>query len=315
VSEYLTSAGVVAAHFEYDPFGNITGFTEQSQGLAAGFGYRFSTKPIDDISGWYYYGYRYYDSVTGRWPSRDPIGERGGVNLYGFVGNDSLSHTDMLGLEFEDWTGTVDSLESFGAHRDTLNEDGHVVVRFFGQPKVYKIGEKCCVKIEQFNPETLGLGPGYFKVSEFWIKPGKRNNYKKIDDPYSEYMPHSGIRGMTTIEHERHHVRLYHKHYKQLQKYANPHEKCYNTMECANAAADLIRANKDYYYARARSDNRGFDIASYGQSNPESGRENRRLMDQYDGEALKAKDRIGEASIKLMKCDGFEIVYGNQYDY
>jgi integrase/recombinase XerD len=28
-----------------------------------------------------YYGYRYFDPVTGRWPSRDPIEEEGGVNL------------------------------------------------------------------------------------------------------------------------------------------------------------------------------------------------------------------------------------------
>lgn len=27
---------------------------------------------------------------VGLWPSRDPIGERGGVNLYGFVGNDGV---------------------------------------------------------------------------------------------------------------------------------------------------------------------------------------------------------------------------------
>ena len=45
-----------------------------------------------------YYGYRYYDPVTGRWPSRDPIEERGGVNLYGFVGNDGLNRNDYLGL-------------------------------------------------------------------------------------------------------------------------------------------------------------------------------------------------------------------------
>ena len=38
-----------------------------------------------------YYGYRYYDPVTGRWPSRDPIEERGGINLYGFVGNDGVN--------------------------------------------------------------------------------------------------------------------------------------------------------------------------------------------------------------------------------
>ncbi len=44
-----------------------------------------------------YYGYRYYDAVTGRWPSRDPIGEEGGINLYGFVGNDGVDGVDFLG--------------------------------------------------------------------------------------------------------------------------------------------------------------------------------------------------------------------------
>ena len=37
--------------------------------------------------------------MTGRWPSRDPIEERGGVNLYGFVMNASVNHVDLLGLE------------------------------------------------------------------------------------------------------------------------------------------------------------------------------------------------------------------------
>jgi hypothetical protein len=31
------------------------------------------------------------------WPSRDPIGERGGLNLYGFVGNDGVDRVDSLG--------------------------------------------------------------------------------------------------------------------------------------------------------------------------------------------------------------------------
>ena len=44
-----------------------------------------------------HYGYRYYDPLTGRWPSRDPIGEEGGVNLYGFVGNDGVNGVDFLG--------------------------------------------------------------------------------------------------------------------------------------------------------------------------------------------------------------------------
>ena len=44
------------------------------------------------------YGYRYLDPETGRWPSRDPIEKEGGINLYGFVGNDGLNAWDLLGL-------------------------------------------------------------------------------------------------------------------------------------------------------------------------------------------------------------------------
>jgi hypothetical protein len=32
--------------------------------------------------GLYYYAYRYYNPTTGRWPSRDPIGEEGGASTY-----------------------------------------------------------------------------------------------------------------------------------------------------------------------------------------------------------------------------------------
>lgn len=94
VSEYLTSTGTVSAHFEYDPFGGTVVNTDTS-GL---FDVRFSTKQQDVATGLYYYGYRYYDPVTGRWPSRDPLGERGGMNLYGFVYNEPLSQIDLCGL-------------------------------------------------------------------------------------------------------------------------------------------------------------------------------------------------------------------------
>ena len=35
--------------------------------------------------------FRYYVPETGRWASRDPMGEEGGLNLYAFVGNNALN--------------------------------------------------------------------------------------------------------------------------------------------------------------------------------------------------------------------------------
>ena len=95
ISEYLDAGGDAEAHFEYDPFGNLT---VDAQSNAAFFPYRFSTKPQDPVTGLLYYGYRDYDAVSGRWASRDPGAERGGVNLYGFVANDAVRMVDLVGL-------------------------------------------------------------------------------------------------------------------------------------------------------------------------------------------------------------------------
>jgi RHS repeat-associated protein len=63
---------------------------------------RFSTKPAIFSSsgawGFYYYGYRFYDPVNQRWLNRDPIGERGGYNLQGILGNRPLASIDKHGL-------------------------------------------------------------------------------------------------------------------------------------------------------------------------------------------------------------------------
>ena len=48
------------------------------------------------------YRVRRYEIASGRaeWQSRDPIGEKGGINLYGYVGNSPVNRTDPLGLVF-----------------------------------------------------------------------------------------------------------------------------------------------------------------------------------------------------------------------
>jgi uncharacterized protein RhaS with RHS repeats len=45
----------------------------------------------------YYYGFRFYEPSLQRWINRDPIAESGGINLYGFVGNDPANCVDQFG--------------------------------------------------------------------------------------------------------------------------------------------------------------------------------------------------------------------------
>ena len=92
VTEVTDSKGNLLDRYEYDPFGQLL-----SQPVLSENRYRFSTKPQDAESGFYYYGYRYYDPIDGRWISRDPLGEPGGLNLYWFVENDGINAWDYLG--------------------------------------------------------------------------------------------------------------------------------------------------------------------------------------------------------------------------
>ena len=68
ITQKLNGTGTAVMNVDYDPFGNII------RGNLTG-EYGFSTKPLIDGIDWYYYGFRYYDPVTGRWLNRDPIGE------------------------------------------------------------------------------------------------------------------------------------------------------------------------------------------------------------------------------------------------
>jgi RHS repeat-associated protein len=87
--------GTVMANYEYGPFGELTRATGP---MAKTNPVRFSTKYQDDESDLLYYGYRYYKPSTGTWPTRDPIEEKGGLNLYGYDLGDPINHIDALGL-------------------------------------------------------------------------------------------------------------------------------------------------------------------------------------------------------------------------
>jgi RHS repeat-associated protein len=89
------ATGTLAAAYEYGPYGEPIA---TSGAYADKNPVRFSTKYTDDETGLVYYGRRYYDPRNGRFLGRDPIEEEGGLNLYGFVGNDPSNRGDRLGL-------------------------------------------------------------------------------------------------------------------------------------------------------------------------------------------------------------------------
>ena len=96
VTKYIDASGNIVASYTYGAFGQLL---SKSGPLADVFRFRFSTKYYDAETGLYYYGYRFYSTVLMRWLNRDPIEEKGGLNLYSLCLNNVLSSIDPLGLD------------------------------------------------------------------------------------------------------------------------------------------------------------------------------------------------------------------------
>ena len=113
-----------------------------------------------------YYGYRYYDPVTGRWPSKDPFEERGGGNLYAILENDLLNAVDVLGL-ISNFTGIMKWLfdpseevktvswadfDPTGSVRNRMKEEWKVELTPTIQAECDKLNPGTSTKIRVSNP-------------------------------------------------------------------------------------------------------------------------------------------------------------------
>jgi RHS repeat-associated protein len=91
---YVNSGGTLSAAVEYSQYGRAI----NAYGSYGSYPLGFSGQYTDWETGLIYYGRRYYNPKHGRFINRDPIEEAGGLNLYGFVGNNPLNARDVLGL-------------------------------------------------------------------------------------------------------------------------------------------------------------------------------------------------------------------------
>ena len=84
------------ATYLYGPFGQII---SSSGTIAANNPLQFSSEQFDADLGLVYYNFRYYFPAIGKWLTKDPIGEEGGLNLYLMCGNNVVNVWDVLGEE------------------------------------------------------------------------------------------------------------------------------------------------------------------------------------------------------------------------
>ena len=99
------ASGMVVRAADYKPFGEaaITISTITNN-------LRFSGQYYDAETALNYNYFRDYKSTVGRYVEADPIGLRGGINLYRYVGNNPNKYSDYNGLlsqEQNDWIDTI----------------------------------------------------------------------------------------------------------------------------------------------------------------------------------------------------------------
>jgi RHS repeat-associated protein len=89
------SLGGVAWRAAYEAFGKVALDPANS---VSEFNIRFPGQYFDVETGLHYNRFRYYDPSIGRYVSADPIGQEGGVNLYGYAENNPAKLVDPMGL-------------------------------------------------------------------------------------------------------------------------------------------------------------------------------------------------------------------------
>ena len=93
--------GEVVEQYRYDAWGRVSVFDEVGAPLtesAIGNSYTFQGRQHSWATGLTHFRARWYDPITGRWLSKDPIRIRGGLNLYAAFVNSPVMYTDPLGL-------------------------------------------------------------------------------------------------------------------------------------------------------------------------------------------------------------------------
>jgi hypothetical protein len=156
------------------------------------------------------YGYRYLDPLTGRWHSKDPIEEEGGLNLYGFVGNDGVDLCDRLGLKFASNVKLVESWNVDGAYGLTGTEADYKLTCECGKKGTKNEG-KWFYQLLRWDASAVAVVPRY--GSRFKQKSGETFQQSRKN---AELIPYIEIEIEQTIAHEQLHINHFEDKYTEI---------------------------------------------------------------------------------------------------
>jgi len=186
--------------------------------------FRFSTKWWDDETGLGWWGYRWYGES--RWTSRDPIGERGGLNLFVLSANSGVSGYDALGD-----AGCVISYEYFVRPENMALPDSRGITQGRSQfDHRWKPCDKLSEKLSDYAP-TCHVTVQYRNGIDIDALPPWRSQ-------------------RTTRQHEEVHVQNYEAYFQGVDaEYRAWENKCVCS-PCADAVADYLFEKRWWWRVR-----------------------------------------------------------------
>ena len=95
--------GVVVESYDFDAWGRVLSVNGTADVSKSPLGnrYLFQGREYSWVTHLYYFRARWYDPVTGRWLSNDPIGISGGLNQYVAFANNPVCFVDPFGLYWD----------------------------------------------------------------------------------------------------------------------------------------------------------------------------------------------------------------------
>gem|GEM_PF-2105908 len=113
------STSVLIASYAYDSFGNViasSGTNDNAYGFTG-------EQQFEEVNNMVFLRARYYDPKMGRFISRDPIGYKGGLNLYAYARNNPVIYIDLRGTKCQDASNSPEVKDCLNKLSECMKND------------------------------------------------------------------------------------------------------------------------------------------------------------------------------------------------